>query len=63
MISFNNNEKIRNIFIYINKCNRYQVIQTLYSLRLIKKNSKAPIKLLKYLLINYFTQNIKVTLT
>ena len=47
---------------YINKFNKYQTIQILIVFKLIKKNSNAPVNLLKNILLNYFCSNIKLSL-
>jgi hypothetical protein len=46
---------------YIKKLNKYQTLQVLFDLKLIIKKSKAPIKLLKNILYNYFLSNIIIT--
>jgi hypothetical protein len=45
---------------YIKKLNKYQNIQILYQLNLIKSKSKAPISILKNILYNYFCCNINI---
>lgn len=48
----------KEIHYYIRKLNKYQTIQVLYALKLIKKKSKAPEALLKIILYNYFSSNL-----
>ena len=50
-----------NIHKYIKKLNKYQTLQILFDLKLIIKKSKAPVKLLKNILYNYFLSNIIIT--
>jgi len=45
---------------YIKKLNKYQTLQILYDINLIKTKSKAPLKVLKNILYNYFCCNITI---
>jgi len=45
---------------YIKKLNKYQTIQILYDLNLIQTKSKAPLKILKNILYNYFCCSINI---
>ena len=45
---------------YIKKLNKYQTIQILYELNLIQTKSKAPLKILKNILYNYFCCSINI---
>ena len=45
---------------YIKKLNKYQTIQILYELNLIQTKSKAPLKILKNILYNYFFCSINI---
>ena len=45
---------------YIKKLNKYQTLQILYQLNLIKSKSKAPISILKNMLYNYFCCNLNI---
>ena len=45
---------------YIKKLNKYQTLQILYQLNLIKTKSKAPLKILKNILYNYFCCNLTI---
>ena len=45
---------------YIKKLNKYQTIQILYELNLIKTKSNSPIPMLKNILYNYFCCNINI---
>jgi hypothetical protein len=45
---------------YIKKLNKYQTLQILYQLNLIKTKSKAPLKVLKNILYNYFCCSINI---
>ena len=45
---------------YIKKLNKYQTLQILYQLNLIKTKSKAPLKILKNILYNYFFCNLTI---
>lgn len=52
--------EINYIHKYIKKLNKYQTIQILYALKIITKKSNAPIKILKNILLNYFTSDIVI---
>ena len=45
---------------YIKKLNKYQTLQILYEIHLIKSKSKAPLSMLKNILYNYFCCNINI---
>jgi hypothetical protein len=45
---------------YIKKLNKYQTLQILYEINLIKSKSKAPLSMLKNILYNYFCCNINI---
>lgn len=45
---------------YLKKLNKYQTLQILYDLNLIKSKSKAPLSILKNILYNYFCCNINI---
>ena len=45
---------------YIKKLNKYQTLQILYEINLIKTKSNAPLKILKNILYNYFCCSINI---
>ena len=55
-----NNEETLTLHKIIRKLNRFKIIQILFALRLLNKNSNAPIDLLKNSLFNYITGNVKI---
>jgi hypothetical protein len=54
-------EQFKNIHKYIKKLNNYQTNQILQYLNLINRKSKAPIKMLKNILYNYFCCNLIIS--
>ena len=57
---YSDNDSYNNIHKYIKKLNKYQTLQLLYDIKLITKKSKAPLKLLKNILYNYFCCNLTI---
>mgnify|MGYP006132597077 FL=1 len=53
-------EQFVKIHNYLKKLNKYQTLQILYDLNLIKSKSKAPLSILKNILYNYFCCNINI---
>ena len=61
MYKLNELEDILRIHKLIRRLNKIQINQCLFALRLIKKNSNAPIAMLKNSLFNYITANIIIS--
>lgn len=57
---YSTKDQYKTIHKYIRKLNKYQVVQILYALKIIKNKSNAPENLLKNLLYSYFTSYITI---
>lgn len=60
LMALSNKDQNIQVHRYIRKLNKYQTIQILFAVKLIKRKSNAPEKMLKNILFNYFTSSINI---